>query len=675
MTLRFSKDGPELPGELVDSLLDGEVVFLCGTGVSARHMPDFRLLVDRTYESLAMQMTESERRAYEQERYEEVLGSLSRRLSDPDAVTDVVSGLLAVPNDPDLGPQRTILRLSRALDNRITVVTTNFDTLLERASVEIDLDVPPAKMSFAGQALPAPGSSTFYGIVHMHGRLEDQKIEIEKTPLVLTSANYGDAYMRSGWASRFLFDLARCKTIVLVGYSASDAPVRYFLNVLEADRARFPDLKPVFALDGYENDPNEATELWGTLAVEPLPYCKVNADTGKDDHSPLWRDLEALADFVEQPDLSRQERVRAILENPVRQSDTHARQELAWLLGRHRNLRSVVLNTVTDPEWFDFFLDEELWPPDESAGVIAAWVARDFIDRDRLRCACTWQRRLGRPFTEKIKQHLLHEEGLTEDWTRIWRIFCLAEPILGHNLDYYRIRRRIKSGVILDSDLRAAVNLLKPVLDLDARVLSGHLEEKDGEEPEKLRNIVRVRMSISDQHGATKLVELLHTLPDRALRILELATQELQSALELEVELEMITDEHDINDFTVPSIEKHAQNRHREDVNYLVRVIVETLSKAAESNREHVRRVVAGWQRLPGRIGLRLRLHAMRNSDIFDADEAMEALLSVSERDFWMIRREVPLLMQDRAAAASAGLVSQVESRILETADSHYDGL
>lgn len=675
MTLRFSHDGPEFPGELVESLLAGEVVFLCGTGVSAPQMPDFASLVKRTYRSLDMQMTESERRAYQQERYEEVLGALGRQLSDPDAVTNVVSEILAIPDDPNLGQQRTILRLSRDLNNRITIVTTNFDTLLERALVEVEPEIPPAEISFAGQALPAPGGSNFNGVVHLHGRLEDEMIGLEQTPLVLTSADYGDAYMRSGWASRFLFDLARCKTIVLVGYSANDVPVRYFLNVLEADRARFSDLKPVFALDGYENDPNDAKVLWGTLAVEPLPYCKVNAETGVPDHSPLWRDLEALADFVEQPDLSRQERVRAILKNPFQQSDTHARQELAWLLGGYRNLRSVVLNTVTDPEWFDFFLDEKLWPPDDGAGVIAAWVARDFEDRERLRCACTWQRRMGRPFTEKIEQRLLHADGLTEGWTRNWRIFSLAEPIRGHNLDYYRIRRRIKSGVILDSDLRAAVNLLKPVLDLDARVLSGHPEEEDGQATEKFRNIVRVRMSISDESGATKLLGRLSALPDRALRILELATQELQSALELEVELEMITDEHDINDFTVPSIEDHAQNRYREGVNYLVRVIVETLSKAAESNREQVRRIVAGWQRLPGRIGLRLRLHAMRNSDIFDADEAMDALLSVSERDFWMIRREVPLLVQDRAAAASADLVSQVESRILETADSHYDEL
>ena len=67
----------------------------------------------------------------------------------------------------------------------------------------------PRDISFAGQAQPAPGSQSFSGIIHIHGRLADAAIGLESAPLVLTSADYGDAYMRSGWASRFLFDLAR----------------------------------------------------------------------------------------------------------------------------------------------------------------------------------------------------------------------------------------------------------------------------------------------------------------------------------------------------------------------------------------------------------------------------------------------------------------------------------
>ena len=178
-------------------------------------------------------------------------------------------------------------------------------------------------ISFAGQALPAPGSPAFSGIIHIHGRLADSSLGLEQTPLVLMSAEYGDAYMRSGWASRFLFDLARCKTIVLLGYSASDAPVRYCLNVLEADRVRFPDLKPVYAFSAYKSDPEEATRSWGTLAVRPLPYCTINPDTGKHDHMPLWRDLERLAEIAERPRQFRQETGRRDSGSACRGSERH----------------------------------------------------------------------------------------------------------------------------------------------------------------------------------------------------------------------------------------------------------------------------------------------------------------------------------------------------------------
>ena len=674
MSLRFSNDGPAFPGELVDAFLAGEAIFLCGTGVSAPQMPGFETLVDQTYEALAVQKTASEVRAYQQERYEEVLGSLSRRLADPNAVTRTVSGLLSVPENPSLDQHRTILRLSRDMDNRLTVVTTNFDTLIERAAPLVMPNISPADISFAGQALPAPGGPVFSGVIHIHGRLEDRAIDLEQTPLVLTSTDYGDAYMRSAWVSRFLFDLARCKTIILVGYSANDAPVRYILNVLEADRARFPDLYPVYALDAYEHDPEEATVSWGTLAVTPLPYCKINADTGQGDHSPLWRDLEALADFVERPKRSRQQRAHVILEKSFAETSATTRDELAWLIGGRRDLWSVVLDAVTDPAWFDFLQDQKLWSTQEGARVIASWIARDFEDRNRLRCACEWLRRLGRPFTEKIEQQLRQTETLTETWTRIWRLFCVARPIQHHDPQYYWIRRRIESGIVLDSDLHAAVNLLSPVLDLNARIVPNRLEADNGMAAEKLSDIVWARMAISDQAAATELVDLIIALPDRALRILELATQELQSALELEVDLEMITDESDRNDLAVPSIESHAQNQHREGVNFLIRVIVEALSQVPESNLVDASRIVAGWQRLPGRIGIRLCFHAMRNPDMFDSDDAMSALLSVSAQDFWMIRREVALLLKDRAGTASPDLRAHVETRILETADSHFDG-
>lgn len=672
MSLRFSDDGPEFPGELVDSILAGDVVFLCGTGVSAPQLPGFASLVERVYEVLAVEKTDSEERALSDERYEEVLGSLSRRLADSNAVTRTVSDLLAVPEHPFLDQHRTILRLSRNLDNSISVVTTNFDTLLERAVATVTHGAVPVDVSFAGQALPAPGSSAFSGIIHIHGRLADPVIGLEQTPLVLTSSDYGDAYMRSGWASRFLFDLARCKTIVLVGYSANDAPVRYFLNLLESDRARFPDLKQVYAFDAYERDPVEATGPWGTLAVTPLPYCKVNSETGASDHSPLWRDLEALAEVAERPKRYLRDRARAILEQPVADAGAVSRRELVWLFDGRQDLWPVATDAIADPAWFDFIQQEGLWSPQNIAWVIASWIATNFEDRTRLECACEWQRRLGQPFTKHIERHLRHTEGLDELWTRIWQFFCLVEPGEYPDSAYHATRSRLVSGIVLYSDLHAAVRLLAPRLELNPR--PRERPQQDADQPdEELSDILWPRIAISDQSGAGELIDTLRELPEHAGRILELARNELRSTLELEVELEMIGDEHDRNDFTVPSIESHAQNQYREGVNFLVRVMVESLPRATDLDRDETRRVVVDWQRLPGRIGLRLCLHAMRIPQLFESDEALSTLLTVSDIDFWIIRREIALLLRDRAADAPPALVSQVEDRIRVSGDTFFD--
>ena len=659
-TLSFSNDGPDFPGDFVDSLLSGDVIFLCGTGVSAPQMPSFQRLVENTYSETGVAMTDSEKRSFDQGRFEEVLGSLSRRLSDPDAVAATVSDLLAVPDDPELDQHRTILRLSRAMDNRVSVVTTNFDTLLEQAVAKFTgEDIA----SFAGQSIPAPGTSAFSGIIHIHGRLADRTLGLESTPLVLSSADYGDAYMRSGWVSRFLFDLARCKTIVLVGYSASDAPVRYFLNVLEADRMRFPDLKPVYAFDAYEHDPEEASTAWGTLAVTPLPYRKASSH----DHSLLWCDLAALAEVVDRPIPWQSEQATNILNQTVANADTKVREKVRWLFGRKHDLWSVAIKPISDPKWFDVFEEEHLWSPKDAIFVIAAWIARDFEDRARLECASEWQRRLGSSFTAAVERQLLSHNNVDRTWLRMWRLVCgIDPPIIDLWKEINIATRRLKSDVTVDGDLERAVRLLAPSLVLEKK-------QQRIQPIKRLSDIFWTRMRIPNSHS--NIQELIDTLckQKHALRTLELATAQLQSTLYLEADLELITEEHDYNDFTVPSIEPHTQNRHRDGVYHLVRLLVELLPAAVAMDRERTRDVIFSWKSLPGRIGLRLCLHAMRNTAIFDADEAMSTILTASDVDFWLNKREVPLLLKDRAGAASPKLTSQVEDRIIYGALKFYE--
>ena len=95
---------------------------------------------------------------------------------------------------------------------------------------------------------------------------------------------------------------------------------------------------------------------------------------------------------------------------------------------------------------------------------------------------------------------------------------------------------------------------------------------------------MRARTVISDQQGAKEVVDALRDIQGRAGQILELATSELGNARALEAELDRIGKEHVFNDSSVPSIECHDQNEHREGVNFLDRVIVECLPHSADAN-------------------------------------------------------------------------------------------
>src|SRR3546814_19085643 len=84
--------------------------------------------------------------------------------------------------------------------------------------------------------MPAVGSPEFVGALHLHGRVADRMLNLSQTDLVLTAPNFGEAYMRNGWASRTVYDLMRRYTLVLVGYSADDPPMRYMLEATEEGR-------------------------------------------------------------------------------------------------------------------------------------------------------------------------------------------------------------------------------------------------------------------------------------------------------------------------------------------------------------------------------------------------------------------------------------------------------
>jgi hypothetical protein len=301
--VRFLEDGADIPDDLIRAVRDGGATFLCGAGVSRRiGLPSFEELTTRVYARLGETPDDepAERIAIAERQFDRALRSLEKRThrqGTTSRVRNAVVEILAAPNVA-FSEHAALLALSRNVEGRPRLLTTNFDTIFEHAAHTAGMrDVP----SHAGRSLPRPGGDSDFGILHLHGRIDDNMLRLSRTDLVLTSADFGDAYLRAGWASREIEERMRLTTLVLVGYAAEDPAMRLLLETLDADRLRFSDLKNIYAIE--KAAPNSAA-LWkakGIMAVEFTGY------------DPLYATILEWARYATKPFEYGRDRIRAIL--------------------------------------------------------------------------------------------------------------------------------------------------------------------------------------------------------------------------------------------------------------------------------------------------------------------------------------------------------------------------
>jgi hypothetical protein len=305
--MKFLPNSADIPHDLIRSVSDGEVIFLCGAGVSfGVGLPTFRKLTDDVYASIGEDRSHeaAEMVAYDKEEYDRVLRSLEKRTLLHGAESRVrvaVSQILKAPNGADLPHHKSLLQLSRDRAGRVRLLTTNFDTLFERAAKEEGISCE----SYAGKSIPRPGGADDFGILHLHGRLEDVDLSLKKSDLILTSADFGDAYLRDGWASRYIEDLMRINTLILVGYRAEDAALRLLLETLDADRDRFRDLKDIYAI---ERSSSGSASLWKAKGIKPLEFA---------DYPDIYATLAEWARYAKDPAGYNRRGLETILKPPA----------------------------------------------------------------------------------------------------------------------------------------------------------------------------------------------------------------------------------------------------------------------------------------------------------------------------------------------------------------------
>jgi hypothetical protein len=302
--VRFIEQGADIPDELIRAVSGGRATFLCGAGVSRRvNLPMFGELTKLIYARLPASSDEeaAEQNAMQKYEYDRALRSLEKRTRLPrtrSLVREATADLLKAPANVPLPDHFALLQLSRDAEGRPRLLTTNFDTLFEHAARNGEFaDVP----SHAGISIPKAGGERDFGILHLHGRIADEALGLTDTDLILTSADFGDAYLRAGWASRYIEDRMRLGPLVLVGYRAEDAAMRLLLEALDADRDRFPDLKQIYAM---ERASPGSKSIWKAKGIEAIEF---------QDYDAIYATLREWARYATNPMEYGRARVRDIL--------------------------------------------------------------------------------------------------------------------------------------------------------------------------------------------------------------------------------------------------------------------------------------------------------------------------------------------------------------------------
>jgi hypothetical protein len=288
--MQFINGGPAVPNSLLQAHEEGRVVFFSGAGISYNvGLPGFEQLVKDLISSLGYDPSAIIESALTQKRFDTAIDLLETTHAGgrPAVRTALWYALQPDFSKPDaLNTHWSLLALARLSKTQCRLVTTNFDLAFEevmkRDGLSLERDIAPF--------LPVPKASRWRSLVYLHGRLPEHSTDLEGlNRLVVSSADFGTAYLTERWAARFVSELFRKYQICFVGYSIDDPVLRYMLDALAADRRSGEQVNPAYAFAPYEPAHLEEQELiWRSKQVTPIMY-QTQAD-GRD-HSKLHETL------------------------------------------------------------------------------------------------------------------------------------------------------------------------------------------------------------------------------------------------------------------------------------------------------------------------------------------------------------------------------------------------
>lgn len=712
--MQFIASGPNIPEELLQSHEDGQVVFFCGAGISyPADLPGFGGLVDRLYVELGEVPSSVEQSALTNKSFDTAIGLLESRLVGHrqrvrTAIAQILTPNLAKRNA--LATHEALLSLSKTGDDRIRLITTNFDRLFIEAMKQLKVEYP----SYCAPLLPVPKKQKWDGLVYLHGLLTEPPTASDLERLVVSSGDFGLAYLTERWASRFVSELFRGYTLCFVGYSIDDPVLRYMMDALAADRLLGEKSPDAYAFGGHARGKEaDVADEWIAKNVRPILYNSSN------EHSLLHRTLRAWADSYrdgvrgKEGIISRHGRSRP--QGSTRQDNFVGR--MLWALSDRTGLPAKAFADLTPAapfEWLEEFEKATFNHRDLVRFQVAPTVEEDkklrfsLIERPSPYNRAPWMRLVRRrgfwDSSDDVMRNIARWFAKHADDPRSLIWLSKQGGAISDHLRYL-IGEALENGVVTSPSMKAywkvalAGRLYQPNDPSDLYAWSEELKREGRLTPllrSRLREHLTILLKISEGYGpsdeedgvqgdgsidwelifpgahtAYALRDLFKSQAWKAALPLLLtdATNLLLDAMDIAVLVDGGKGERDRTHFQHPSIAEHPQNRAFRDWTALIDFVRDAwLANVANFPARAVREFDR-WGEFEHVIFRRLRFFALATHlDLFGPQQAVDALLADNGRWLWSIETQrealqlvaaiAPVLDQQQADYFSASVLN-----------------
>ncbi|QSX29842.1 SIR2 family protein [Shewanella cyperi] len=711
--MRFFENGPNIPDVLLERRDQGQVVFLCGAGVSLPSgLPTFAKLTEYVVDFFDPPKGSELHTAFMPWRDEKFEGlrmpldqifQLLHQEYGRDQVNALVAERLAQVNNvgSDEHKHELIKKLSTDPEGNVQIVTTNFDRLFELNEAELPIYEPPGfpDVEFG---------VSLRGITYLHGRLNSP--EDTYHPYVLSSADFGRAYLAEGWATNFILKLLKHYTVVLVGYQAEDPQVKYLLQGLNHD-GKF-DRDKIFAFDRGRHEDIETK--WRDRGISAIAY---------NDHDDLWSSISAWSERARSPRAWRAAIIELAQRSP-RELLAHERGQVAHVIKSTAGAKAFA-DSDASPEWlcvFDAafrtmavktdFMDDEIFDPYQ--------VYR--LDDDPPRQEDTFRRQL-------THEHLLSwrpNDGVNSSGHGICNSSIFVQPRLWHLLRWiikninnpitawWALRQGILHPVLRQEIMRELwrVKALHPKAITVWNILLDYAEHKHYLNKENASYIFHDRVKNEGWHPGTLRFLRLHLAPyveirspsgieavrppvgdwesipfsdlatwethfplldqqdiavpdENLMQVMEVLQSHIHSAVELCAELGI----HYF--YRVPTCYSNRAPNRIDDIHTSFEFYLRLFTKLAEVDPHKAKGLSASWAMDDSLYFYKLRLFSLNQASVYEGEEVLDFVLNMAQEDFWggEGQRELLYLLRDRWKDFSDEGQRQLADRILNGPD------